>query len=366
LNELWRLEDQLLEIEARVGLLEACRPLGIAAEERRLEAALFRGARSEELVPHVDFPRRPALDAEEARLSQVRRACERLAEASGDTGEVARILGERAAEIALDIELVRARGTPQLVLHAKRRFAGAASAERADADALAREWLNSARAADASDHTLEVDLGLEMRRLIADAGLDIDVLEVEMVARAAVTERAVLVRRHERLGRPHVARIFAHEVHGHLLPRRAAARVGPPFRIGPQGADADEEGRALHLEQTGALMDASREFELAVRHTLAAHVLDGGHIGEALVSLHQDGAPRGVLARSAARVFRAGGLCREIIYLPGLLRMGRALRDPDIELVFRCGRATLVEAPFLRRLLAQAQPYQVKSATTGV
>lgn len=365
MNELWRLEEQLLEIEARVGLLEACRPLGIAAEEARLEAALIRGARSEELVPRVDFPRRPALDAEETRLSQVRRVCERLAAASGDAGEVARILGERAAEIALDIELVRARGTPPLVIHAKRRFAGAASAERADADALAREWLDSARGTEAFDKELEVDLASEMRQLIADAGLDIDVLEVEMVARAAVTEQAVLVRRNERLGRARVARIFAHEVHGHLLPRRAAARVGPPFRIGPQGADADEEGRALHLEQTSTLMDTARKFELAVRHTVAAHVLDGGHIGEALASLRTDGAPPGVLARSAARVFRAGGLCREIIYLPGLLRMARALGDPEIDLVFRSGRATLVEAPVLRRLLV-TQACQSKSATTGV
>ena len=113
-------------------------------------------------------------------------------------------------------------------------------------------------------------------------------------------------------------------------------------------------------------MDSARRLELAVRHSLAAHVLDGGHIGEALLSLRQDGAPPAVLARSAARVFRAGGLCREVIYLPGLLRVGPALADPEIELVFRSGRATLAEAPALGRVLSSVQSRQSTSATTGV
>ena len=58
MNEHWRLEDQLLAIEARVGLLDACRPVGLGPEEVRIQALLDGQARPSpaELVPRLDWP----------------------------------------------------------------------------------------------------------------------------------------------------------------------------------------------------------------------------------------------------------------------------------------------------------------------
>lgn len=366
MNDLWRLEDELLDIEARIGLLEACRPLGLAAEEARLQQLLERrSAEPGELLPRVTFARRPSLEREEVLLAHARAACERLAKDAEFSAPLASILAERAEELELEVQLVQARGTPRLLSLARRRFVGAAGEARPRADALAESWLSAGAAADAVHDADQVDLAAELRALSARAGLDIEVIEVDMAARAGVTERALLVRRGERLTRAEAERIFAHEVHGHLLPRRVAKHLGPPFRIGPRGADADEEGRSLHLELDTGLMDGRRQVELGVRHLLAARVIDGGRIGEALLELRRAGATSAALSRAAVRVFRAGGLCREIIYLPGLLRVGPALADPSIEQVFRAGRATVATVPTLRRLL-DAQAGQARSATTGV
>lgn len=363
MNDLWRLEDQLLAIEARVGLLDACRPLGLGREQARLESLLSSGKRPNpsELVPQLTFPEVAAQDAELVRLEQIGRALA-LQGAGGACG----ILAGRAEELVLDVLLVQARGTPDMLVLSRRRFSSASSDEQRRADRMALEWIEQALGQSSGDDEPLVDLAAELRRLLSSADLDIAVREVDMAARAAISDRALLVSSGARATRKQAARIFSHEVHGHFLPRKAALTRGPPFRIGPRGADADEEGRALHLEMIGGHMDAERRLELAVRHVLAAEVLGGGHIGEALCRLHENGVPPALLATAAPRVLRAGGLCREIIYLPGLLRVGPSLADPEVELVFRAGRATLAEVPVLRRLLAEAQGGQAKSATTGV
>jgi len=361
LNELWSLADQLLAIEARVGLLDACRPLGLGPEEARIQALLDSQPRPNpaQLVPQLAWPARPSLDLDLHRLEQVAATCARL-----ESSELGRILGARALELALDAELVRARGTPGLLALARRRFRGALPAERHEADVLAREWLGQ-KGLETEQGEL-VDLAPELRRLASARAIALDVVEVDMAARAAVTATAVFVRRGARVSEHQAARIFAHEVFGHALPRRAAVKSGPPFRIGPCGADADEEGRAVHLEVALGHLDAERRVELAVRHILSAHLLDGGHVGEGLLDLRGRGVPSRILAQTATRVLRGGGLCREVIYLPAFLRVGPRLAEPEVERVFRAGRATLDEVGVLGRLLGPAQVGQSRSATTGV
>jgi hypothetical protein len=363
LKDLWRLEDELLSIEARVGLLEACRPIGLEREQERIWGVLSSAARPNpaDLVPRLQFPIRPLVDPELVRLEQALRAASGLAGA-----ETTRILAGRAEELVLDAELVRARGTPDMVSLARRRFVGSRAEERKEADRTAAQWIEQAVGEPVDDEEVLLDLAAELRRLLLVLGLAIEVREVDMAARAAVSDQSLLARSGARVTRRQAARIVTHEVFGHFLPRKAGRINGPPFRIGPRGADADEEGRALHLELVGGYVDTERRLELAVRHVLAAHVLDGGHIGEKVASLHAQGVAARLLSTVAPRVSRAGGLCREVIYLPGLLRVGPRLADPEVELVFRAGRATLAEVGALRRLLPSAQSVQSSSATTGV
>ena len=363
MNDLSRLEDELLSIEARIGLLEACRPIGLAREQERLHGLLSSASRPDpaDLVPRLEFPVRPAVEPELVRLEQVLRALAR-----GASVESGRILAERTEELLLDAELVRARGTPGMVSLARRRFVGSLPDERQEADRTAAQWIEQALREPEGEQEDLVGLAAELRRLLVLLGLDIAVHEVDMAARAAVSDQALLVQSAAHVTRKQAARIVMHEVLGHLLPRKAGRLSGPPFRIGPRGADADEEGRALHLEMVGGYVDTERRLELSVRHVLAAHVLDGGHVGEKVARLHAQGVSAGLLATVAPRVVRAGGLCREVVYLPGLLRVGPRLADPDVETVFRAGRATLAEVAVLRRLLPSAAGYQSSSATTGV
>jgi len=363
LNELSRLEDQLLDIEARIALLEACRPVGIAAEEARLEALLdSRAPKADDLVPKLGCPRHAPLELERIRLGQVAMVCQKLAASSA----VARILTERTHELELEIEIVQARGTTRIVDLARARFDRDGADARVHADVLAMDWIERGISREKEPEQALVPLASALSDLASRAGVEVEVLEVDMVARAAVTQRALLVRRGALVTSREAGRIFTHEVYGHLLPRRAALSCGPPFRIGPRGADADEEGRALQLEVQSGTLDATRGLELGVRHRLAAHVLGGGHVGEAVLALCEQGVPGSLLARAAPRVMRAGGLCREIIYLPALLRVGPRLSDPRVERVFCLGRATLSELDVLTGLLPPTQGAQARSATTGV
>lgn len=349
---LFRIEDELLAVEARIGLLDACRPVEREAEERRLAALLAARQTSSvaELSPRLTVPRRPSIDAERVRLERLRLALDPFA--ASPTG---RILCERLGELEIETEIVASRGTGRVPELAARRFYGARGASRSEADRLASEWLRESPASGSSVPAERLDLAREIRAFVAAHGLCVPVLVVDMVARAAVTDSAILVRRGALATADEARRIFVHEVYGHVLPRVRSKTLGPPFRIGPRGADGDEEGFALGLEEEHGLLKGERRRELAVRHYLAARVLDGHEIGAVLLELAERLAERehapDVLAAAAVRVMRGGGLCREILYLPGYLRVRRHMSDTKLRELFGCGRVTVAESETLQGML---------------
>jgi hypothetical protein len=149
-----------------------------------------------------------------------------------------------------------------------------------------------------------------------------------------------------------------HEIEGHARPRCAALQLDMPlFAVGTAGGLDDQEGRALALERRAGLLDGRRRRELALRH-VAARAVERGSDFVATARLSLDaGAPIADALRIAARVHRGGGLAREIVYLPALLRVEAALaEDPSIDPVLASGRVSIEAATVLRPWASAALP----------
>jgi len=170
-------------------------------------------------------------------------------------------------------------------------------------------------------------------------------------------------------------RVAVHEVLGHALPRsKAVSESNGLFLVGTAGASDDEEGRALVIEERGKLLHAGRRFSLALRHLAAQAMFDGASYVEVVRRLLSFGCQADLAVAIAARVFRGGGLGREIVYLPAMLRIRECFeRRPALETWFVQGRVSTRWAERLQTLgrppsgLELRQGYEActSSAITG-
>jgi hypothetical protein len=80
-------------------------------------------------------------------------------------------------------------------------------------------------------------------------------------------------------------------------------------------------------EERAGLFDGARRFTLAARHLAARAAHDGAPPCEVASRLVRAGVTAERAARVLVRVYRAGGLGREAIYLPAYLRVRKALDE---------------------------------------
>lgn len=342
-----RLVDRLFaQVEREIALIARCRPRNAEAEQARLLDAWQRGAPQ---LPRWSYQRVPE-------MSGWRRA---LAEARAGLSELEPLDGlylERGEELRLESRVVEAVGTRELRRVAELRFATVDRRARSLADALADTWL-SLEPADPSpriasdDETHPESLIASMRRAVGQLRLPVRVeLSDRLTAAAATGERLILVARGRCLSANDVRRIVLHEVLGHAFPRcRASQQPLGLYAVGTRWGNDEQEGYALFLERRAGVMDDARRVELARRHRAACHVQEGADWVETTRALLQLGAELSVAAAIASRVHRAGGLAREIVYLPAFVRVRAAIdADPEVEEWLSRGRLSLPAIGVLR------------------
>jgi hypothetical protein len=352
---------------SRVRMIAATTPMNLRAELDRLAAAWSRerggGARFEYGAP-ADF-------------SELRSGLLRAADVLEENGELGAIYAARARELADEAGVCAAVGTAAFREAARRRFARRDEFD-SEADALAKKWLDGWEAGGARDVSASGArlLGLEegvgraanelvrsddeqdsrslvtaMRRAVGARKLPLRVVVMRELAPLAATGEGVVQVAAGRMISPRdVARTVLHEIEGHAAPGERARTLSLSiFAIGTaRGAD-DQEGRALLLERAAGFLDPPRRRELALRHVAARGVEEGATFVDAARIVADFGAPVPDALRIAARVSRGGGLAREVVYLPALLRVDAALRaDPHIDAVLSAGRVAVGAAPALR------------------
>lgn len=322
-----------------------------------------------------ELPRmpRPRVDA---RLEEVARrgaALEALLRQGGG-GTVAELLLQRWEELEQELRLVMtaaagagsagsaAARDPAVMQWARRRYL-VSEAELARADACAEDWLEQASAPgcrESGESEPWSSLAGQLLGLARREGFELPVVETDLSSVAAVSQGRLLVRRGASASPREAARIWVHEVHGHLLPRLAALRRPPPFVVGTRQFNEDEEGRALLLEERAGLLGPERRRELAVRHLVARAVLDATRTDEQVarevLALVRRGISPLLVARALCRSLRAGGLAREVVYLPGWQRVRSHLaRAPEDERWMQAGCIALSAIAALRTVFG-AEP----------
>jgi hypothetical protein len=342
----------LADAGGRMRVIATSTPVNL---ERELDRLARSWRTSGATAPHFVYPAPP-------NHRRLRVALEAIADELEAHGELGGVYAARARELALDAELCEAAGTSALWAVARRRYARRDDFDAA-ADATADAWLaehppdegapglDAAPRVRSDDERSPASLWCRLNQEIGRRRLPFRVVLKENLASLAATgDGFVQIVAGRMLTRRDVERTVFHEIVGHVEPgvRASAARLGI-FAVGTARGSDDQEGRALALERGAGFLDLGRRRELGLRH-IAARALEAHADFVATVQLLRDrGAPLDAALRIAARAHRGGGLGREVVYLPALLRVEAAVAaDSAIDRVLGAGRVAVDAAPALR------------------
>jgi len=336
-SALRRVVQSLRRAEADINLLARCQPINVEQLQRDIRSQWFAGRSIEPLLEFAPPPD----------LSQLRGALEDLGVWLESGERWAKILAERTRELLLEAQMVESVGTASIVHLAKLRFHGAQDSQAHALRRLAQKWatltseLPDAATVSSDDERSENSLLQLVRTELARLGIPFPVrLNSKMMARAAVDDTAVWVKPGVYLAPRIAKRIAVHEVHGHAVPRFNARRAENwLIRCAVVHADVDEEGRALLFEERAGYLDSTRKRELGLRHLAADACRHGASFRDTVRLLIEYESSLDDLLPMVLRVWRGGGLAREIIYMTGYFKATRVLRTaPNIDDWMQRGR----------------------------
>ncbi len=268
-------------------------------------------------------------------LSDLRGALNEIEKWSENRGPWGAILAARARELELEAEMAEHIGDRQIRCLAQRRFPVLGCANLVSLRRLARCWAriepneSTCDVIRSDDQNDSRSLFCQMRSELESCGSSFPViLENRLAAHAVVDDSFVWLKPGVYLSSVESRRIVRHEVHGHVV-RRIAVRSpeNAGYACGVTGADLDEEGRALWLEEKEGLLDSTRKAGLGRRHLAADACRQGASFCDVVGLLIELNTIIEQAINIALRVWRGGGLAREIIYLDAYWRAKRILSE---------------------------------------
>lgn len=330
-------------------MIAATTPIDLAAELSRLLSSWTAG---NACLPQFSYhPRQDHRDL----ISSL----ENIAEALEHEGPLGQVYADRARELAMEAFICSTVGLSSFRTYARQRFS---RRDRFDglADALVQDWLDEPfeqQLPDPSD-LVSSDDPQNARSLLVRLRSEMGARKIPfrvVVARdssalAATGDSFVQIAAGRTMTITDVERTVLHEMEGHVMPRcRANTQPIGIFALGTRFGIDDQEGRALCIERRNGYLDGARRRELAFRHLAARLLEQDADFVQAARTLLDRGAPHEDALRITARVFRGGGLGREVVYLPAFLRIDAALaQDPGIDDVLGAGRVAVATADVLR------------------
>ncbi|EYF04324.1 tyrosine/phenylalanine carboxypeptidase domain-containing protein [Chondromyces apiculatus] len=372
----------LAEAALRVRVVGATTPVNLGDELARLTDLW---TRSGPTMPHFVYAPPPS-------LGNLRAVLARVVTLLDGEAALGKLYAARALELDAEATVCEAAGSPECWASARRRYAPRDTFDDA-ADDLAAGWIAEAappgdtpqdshpgphRAVspahpDPPDHpglaaspaaparstdgsTWSDDEGdprslvSRMRQEVGIRRLPVRVMVLSIAPLAATGDGVIQVAARRRLLCDDVERTVLHEIEGHAVPWvRSRERPLGIFTFGTRWGSDDQEGRALRIEQDAGFLRGARRRELALRHLAARSVACSADFVETARLLLATGkAHLQDALRITARVHRGGGLGREVVYLPALLRVEHALTaQPDLDVLLGAGRVAVDAAPVL-------------------
>ncbi|MFH8249062.1 flavohemoglobin expression-modulating QEGLA motif protein [Microbacterium sp. B2969] len=276
---------------------------------------------------------------------------------------LAALLRNRQREMALRVEMLRARATPEFLqlsiahygpvlpalVHTAEDLLERLPSGRLEHDSVdAAAFLAAAKAE--IDHYRSVDPDIGIHAEIRDD-----------VSGVLVEGNTLLISHNASVAATRVNALLQHEVGTHLVTQ--VNGLAQPIRMLGSGLahyDETQEGLAVVAEIACGGLTASRLRQLAAR-VVAVHSMVGG---ASFVETHRlltgHGLPAGSAYGVAMRVYRAGGFTKDAIYLRGLLALlEHVAGGGSLDLLF-LGKFSLEDLPLVedladRRLLAPAK-----------
>lgn len=266
---------------------------------------------------------------------------------------LAELLRSKHREMQLQLEMLRARGTedfralsvelygavaPTLRERAQRLMADLEGTPRPGDMLDAPEFLGLAEAEIAHYRELDPDVGMH-----AEVRPDVSGVLVEGDALLISEDAAVAAARADAL--------LQHEVGTHLVTQVNGA--GQPIKVlgsGLAGYEETQEGLAVLAEIACGGLTPFRLRQLAARVVTVHAMLTGASFREAHAALVEAGVPSGSAYSTTMRVYRAGGLTKDAIYLRGLLDLlDHLAADGRLDLFF-LGKFALRDLPLIEDL----------------
>ena len=268
------------------------------------------------------------------------------------------LLRAKHREMELQLQMLRARGTADFLQMSVELYGAVSPAlyERAGALLLAvdpPEPDAGAGRLDAEEFRVLAEQELDHYRGIdPDIGLHVEVRDD--IAGVLCEGTALLIGSQSSVASRRAFALLQHEVGTHLVTQVNGSRQ-PVTVLGTGLAHYDEtqEGLAVLAEVAVGGLTPSRLRQLAARVVTVHDLLAGASFADCHRRLLDAGMPSGAAFTTVMRVFRAGGLTKDAIYLRGLLDLLAHVRGGGSLETLYCGKFGLQDLPLVEDLVAR-------------
>ncbi len=271
------------------------------------------------------------------------------------------IFQEKQEELELKITMLRDRDTPAFI-HESQQLFGAVDDELFDLakDLLERLPRTATKAKEKAKDGDRVDAEEFAQRARAQIeryrqtfpGFEAAVRVTENVSGLIVSRGKLMINRRLSVPRGRVDALLAHEVGTHLLTYYNGR--AQPFRQLYSGLAAYEglqEGLAVMAEYLVGGLSRDRMRQLAARVVAARHLVDGASFVETFGVLRDTyGFGKRSAYTTTMRIYRGGGLTKDVVYLRGLRSVVRHVREGHKLRPLYVGKFALHHLPMIQEL----------------
>lgn len=282
---------------------------------------------------------------------------DQLAKVAAQTVEdatLSHLVRAKQREVALQLEMLRCRGSTDFLPLSMELYGAVSPSLLAAAEQLLDEIevpaQDGQQALDAVTFARRVEAELDRYRAVFPE------IEVRVDVRddgtgVLFTNGDLLIASTARVPISRVDALLQHEVGTHVVTYVNGMRQ--PLRLlaaGLAGYDETQEGLAVLAEHLVGGLTAGRLRQLAARVVAVHQMVEGASFAEVHRALVHAGVQQGPAFSIAVRVFRAGGLTKDAVYLRGLIDIMTHLRTGhDLEVLW-LGKMALADAPLVEEL----------------
>ncbi len=267
------------------------------------------------------------------------------------------LLQAKHREVGLQIEMLRCRGSTDFLPLSTELYGAVSPILLAAAEQLLDEIAMPPRDGDRSVDAVtfaqlaEAELD-RYRQALPD--LDVHVEVRDDGTGVMVTNGDILIASTASVPASGVTGLLQHEVGTHVV--TFVNGTHQPLRLfaaGLAGYEETQEGLAVLAEHLVGGLSAARLRQLAARAAAVHQMVEGASFADVHRALTGYGVPRVSAFNIAARVFRAGGLTKDAVYLRGLIDLMAHLKAGGNLDVLWLGKMALADAPLVEQLTSR-------------